>query len=710
MSPPVARAAAPLSATSPSFPLPRLVHRRRGPRTPPAVGASDGGAAERGRLLRACGVGRCSRPPGRRHVERDAATAGDRAGARRLAAGTRLGRADLGPRPCRPSVVRVLLEEMRDRGVSVLLNSHLLSEIELVCDRVAILRAGEVVAAGSPAELSQPRGVELETNEGIRTIQGGRHAGRRPQLVAEAVAAGRRVYGMHIPTASTLEDPRLRGRGGRSLVSVVLTIMGYGFQKAVRRKVFAVVILLTAAFLALFWLATHYVFSRLSTITPPADVQVDAHLAGAFLLGLAMFATLFLGVVLAVFLTLGVVSGDAERGLLQPLVRDPSAGRPAVLSRFLGAAVVCVVRAGRVRDCPGAIIEGVFRELDAPVSASAGARVGRGRGSSDRRLRSARLGLPLLDGEWDRGLHAARSRPSRRSARHDRTRAELDDDRARVHRRSMGTAVRGALPGWAPTDLEQRESNSRGSCSNSGRSVGRTSTVGDPRLVCGLPLRCARASRVLVPAPRSLVRPRPRVVHYPATSALFAASVRPPLSRWRWARNERRHRLAAHLLPLRRPSASSTRGSTSSRGSWAAGRAEAGATELPVRMRHARRLLCRLDACRDRRTACGCVEERQRVDPEPEHRDAERLRAAPTSPGRRGATSRRPNRRRRGSARRSKISQDVRRIREAAMDAPDAACGEDADAGCPRRGERHRPSSRRRLPGRPKPRGRAAPP
>ena len=36
-----------------------------------------------------------------------------------------------------------------------------------------------------------------------------------------------------------------------------------------------------------------------------------------------MFATLFLGTVLAIFLTLGVVRGDAERGLLQPLVVRP---------------------------------------------------------------------------------------------------------------------------------------------------------------------------------------------------------------------------------------------------------------------------------------------------------------------------------------------------------------------------------------------------
>ena len=92
----------------------------------------------------------------------------------------------------------------------------------------------------------------------------------------------------------------------------VAVIVEYGFREAVRRKVFAVVLLLTALFLFLFWLANHYVFGELSNISPPADVNVDTRtFAGAFLTGLAMFATLFLGVVLAVFLTLGVVSGDA---------------------------------------------------------------------------------------------------------------------------------------------------------------------------------------------------------------------------------------------------------------------------------------------------------------------------------------------------------------------------------------------------------------
>jgi ABC-2 type transport system permease protein len=111
----------------------------------------------------------------------------------------------------------------------------------------------------------------------------------------------------------------------------------------VRRKVFTVVVLLTVVFLFLFWLANHFVFSQLDQITPPSDVHVDTRtFAGAFMFGLALFATLFLGVVLAVFLTIGVVSGDAERGLLQPLVVRPVGRSTLLLSRFLGAAGVCV--------------------------------------------------------------------------------------------------------------------------------------------------------------------------------------------------------------------------------------------------------------------------------------------------------------------------------------------------------------------------------
>jgi ABC-2 type transport system ATP-binding protein len=110
--------------------------------------------------------------------------------------------------------IRLLLEELRGRGVSVLLNSHLLSEIELVCDRVAILLGGELVAAGTPAELSRPRGVELETDAGTQLVAG---AARDdvPRLVATAVQDGRDVYGVRVLT-STFEDTYLEAVGGET--------------------------------------------------------------------------------------------------------------------------------------------------------------------------------------------------------------------------------------------------------------------------------------------------------------------------------------------------------------------------------------------------------------------------------------------------------------------------------------------------------------
>jgi ABC-2 type transport system ATP-binding protein len=112
--------------------------------------------------------------------------------------------------PAGRRTVRLLLEELRDRGTSVLLNSHLLSEIELVCDRVVILHRGAVVAEGSPAELSRARGIEIETDQGTQVYDGTRED--VPRLVAKLVAAGRRVYGVQVLT-STLEETYLEAVG-----------------------------------------------------------------------------------------------------------------------------------------------------------------------------------------------------------------------------------------------------------------------------------------------------------------------------------------------------------------------------------------------------------------------------------------------------------------------------------------------------------------
>ena len=108
-------------------------------------------------------------------------------------------------------VVRDLLREMRRRDVAVVLSSHLLSEVELVCDRVAILVGGRIVASGTPAELARPRGVQVDTGGGVRSFP---EASRDdvPRIVAELVSSGEQVYGVTL-LASTLEDAYLEAVG-----------------------------------------------------------------------------------------------------------------------------------------------------------------------------------------------------------------------------------------------------------------------------------------------------------------------------------------------------------------------------------------------------------------------------------------------------------------------------------------------------------------
>lgn len=111
-------------------------------------------------------------------------------------------------------IVRGLLEQLRERGVAVLLNSHLLSEVELVCDRVAIIARGRLLKAGTPDELAGPGGVEVETAAGVQVFAG---AGREeaPRIVAELVAAGERVYRVEV-RHSSLEDVYLEAVGGQT--------------------------------------------------------------------------------------------------------------------------------------------------------------------------------------------------------------------------------------------------------------------------------------------------------------------------------------------------------------------------------------------------------------------------------------------------------------------------------------------------------------
>ena len=118
--------------------------------------------------------------------------------------------------------VRAIVRAARDRGATVILNSHLLTEVEQVCDRVVILHHGRVIASGPLDEVVAADGVRLrvtELNEAGRIavaafgpVSGDGEwlvirplaAARIPELVATVVAAGGRVHAVE-PGRGSLE-------------------------------------------------------------------------------------------------------------------------------------------------------------------------------------------------------------------------------------------------------------------------------------------------------------------------------------------------------------------------------------------------------------------------------------------------------------------------------------------------------------------------
>ena len=218
------------------------------------LAGSEGGEAERAELLELVGLDRGG---------------GGRVGAMSKGMQQRLGIAQAligSPRllmldeptsaldPVGRRIVRDLLLELKRRGVAVLLNSHLLSEVERVCDRVAILVGGEIVARGSPAELVPGARRRGGVGSGVRSFPGATRE-EAPESSPSWSREGERVYGVRV-LASTLEDAYLEA-SGRPRERPTLTL-GARLRTAgvSARRVFAVVLILTVAFLALYGVVT----------------------------------------------------------------------------------------------------------------------------------------------------------------------------------------------------------------------------------------------------------------------------------------------------------------------------------------------------------------------------------------------------------------------------------------------------------------------
>src|SRR5438034_3749552 len=119
--------------------------------------------------------------------------------------------------------VREIIRGLASRGTAVFLNSHLLSEVEQVCDRVAVVDHGRVIASGTMDDLLGGTAVRVRVtgltqadknklagfgridDEGDQLTFTSLDAERVPELVAMIVSLGGRVYEV-APRHQTLED------------------------------------------------------------------------------------------------------------------------------------------------------------------------------------------------------------------------------------------------------------------------------------------------------------------------------------------------------------------------------------------------------------------------------------------------------------------------------------------------------------------------
>lgn len=73
--------------------------------------------------------------------------------------------------------VRALIAELRDAGRCILLSSHIMAEVEALCDRLVVIAGGRVVASGTPDELRRRTGLAALEDVFLHSIGGADAAG-----------------------------------------------------------------------------------------------------------------------------------------------------------------------------------------------------------------------------------------------------------------------------------------------------------------------------------------------------------------------------------------------------------------------------------------------------------------------------------------------------------------------------------------------------
>jgi ABC-2 type transport system ATP-binding protein len=128
--------------------------------------------------------------------------------------------------------IRELMGRLKERGHTIFLNSHLLGEVELICDRVAILRMGELIREGTIAELTEQKG-RFEIG-----LAAGQHFPERE--VAAMGFAVRKLPAAHVPkgAAAPPEVWEVGLTDGQSIDGLLRMIFekGLGLRHLVEKK------------------------------------------------------------------------------------------------------------------------------------------------------------------------------------------------------------------------------------------------------------------------------------------------------------------------------------------------------------------------------------------------------------------------------------------------------------------------------------------
>jgi ABC-2 type transport system ATP-binding protein len=101
--------------------------------------------------------------------------------------------------------LRDLLQSLRNQGKTIFLSSHLLSEMETVCDHIGVLSRGKLVAAGKPCDIVEVRNaveVQIDTDErdevlaGQVTAMGGEIENSESGFMRKVIVSEDRLYSL----------------------------------------------------------------------------------------------------------------------------------------------------------------------------------------------------------------------------------------------------------------------------------------------------------------------------------------------------------------------------------------------------------------------------------------------------------------------------------------------------------------------------------